>query len=103
MKNEVESMNAGPVQRTFAIHGSVFEARWVWECACSGDGHPVGEPNAKCYRKGGESRQDLFEKKTGRWAGWKIPEDYRDSFIKDGWEQLNNGYLLHPDFVPVKA
>jgi hypothetical protein len=30
-----------------------------WVCACSG-GHPVGEPDAKCYRKGGFMADSLI-------------------------------------------
>ncbi len=101
---DILTTKAGPVVGFAHANGRSFEIREVWVCACSGDGHPVGEPNAKCFRKGGEWRSDLFESTTGEWAGWWVPEDDRERLVRDhGWQELDgDGFLLRPQFAEAK-
>jgi hypothetical protein len=39
------------------LNGEAIATVSNWQCACSG-GHPINEPNAKCYAKGGQMVTD---------------------------------------------
>lgn len=83
---------------TVTLGTATYEVRLVWECACSGDGHPVGEPNAKCFRKGGDWREDLFDLTTDGWVGSRFNDlQQKRYFVKTyGWRDMGDGWMLRP-------
>ena len=64
-------------RRTIIVDGTAYEIRSGWVCMCSsaGSGDSIGdhlwtEPTAKCYRKGGHYRDDLYDLRTGEWVDY---------------------------------
>lgn len=107
---DIIEMAAGKIEGHVYFKDEPFEIRSVWECACSGDGHPIGEPNAKCFRKGGEWRKGIFHAVTGIWAGGELPGDLQTEFVNDhGWQRIpgndvftqGNGFFVRPSFWSV--
>ena len=68
------------------VNDVTLKVQTEWVCACSGDGHPPGEPNAKCYRKGGHD-VEVLHRLTGEEVGQAFPTDYAKEYVnRYGWQ-----------------
>jgi len=92
-----------------------LEVRREWMCACSGD-HPTGQPNAKCFRKGGyyvdclyRPDSDDLSAEARKMVGMAFTISSAVEFVnRYHWQRTNVSvtcdgvpgiFLMRPDFV----
>ena len=85
-----------------------LEVRREWMCACSGD-HPAGQPNTKCFRKGGYYVDCLYRPDSDEEVGMAFTISSAVEFVnRYHWQRTNvsvtcdgvpGTFLMRPDFV----